>query len=79
MTEDGFPQFQTERFRYSFKVRQYPDDGFWIAMDPVDGHLKPLTKGFIGFDLAEDMTLERAREIANFMNDNLKKVSYTGD
>jgi hypothetical protein len=77
MTEDGFPKFQTERFHYYFKVRRYPEGGFWIAMDPVEGHLKPLTKGFLGFDLPEGIALERANEIADFMNYNLKKVTYT--
>jgi hypothetical protein len=77
MTEDGFPKFQTEKFYYYFNVRQYPEGGFWIEMEPVEEDLKPLTKGFLGFDLPESITLERANEIAHFMNDSLKKVTYT--
>jgi hypothetical protein len=41
------------------------------------GNLEILEDGFLGFDLPDGTTYERAREIARFMNDNLTAMTFT--
>jgi len=67
----------TERARYLFSVKEFPDGQPWIYMEPFEGGLSPLEHGFIGFDLAAGTTLKQAEEIASILNSKLLRVSYT--
>ena len=67
----------TERARYIFNVKEFPDGQPWICMEPFDSVLTPLKSGFIGFDLADGTTLKQAEEIAAYLDSKLIRVSYT--
>jgi hypothetical protein len=67
----------TERARYIFEVKEYDGGQPWIIMNPLSGEVPPLTKGFIGFDLAQGTTYEKAREIADLLNREIIHVAYT--
>ena len=65
----------TERGEYTFRVKDFENGRFWIAAEPLKG-LKRIN-GLLSFDLVEGMTLEKAREIAKLMNDNIRSISLT--
>jgi hypothetical protein len=67
----------TQRATYNFTVKVYPSGQLYIACDPLDGNLAIAADGVFGFDLAEGMTIERATEIAKFLNENLRCMTYT--
>ena len=67
----------TERATYNFSVRVYPSGRLYIACDPINGDLAVAGDGVFGFDLAESITTERATEIATFLNENLRCMTYT--
>jgi hypothetical protein len=68
----------TERARYIFNVKYYPEGQPWICMEPLDSSISPLKEGFIGFDLADGTTQEQAIEIAAYLDSKLLRVTYTG-
>jgi hypothetical protein len=43
----------------------------------VDEDLIVLGNGFLGFDLPNGTTIEKAKEIAEFLEENIANVSYT--
>jgi hypothetical protein len=67
----------TERATYNFTVKVYPSGRLYIACDPLDGNLAIAGDGVFGFDLPEGITTERATEIAKFLNENLRCMTYT--
>ncbi len=67
----------TERARYVFSAKAGADGNPWIALEPRNKHLSILQKGFLGFDLPPGTTPQRAREIEQFLNDNLTFLTYT--
>ena len=67
----------TERVRMSFKVKEFPGGQPWICLKPVKEDLIVLGNGFLGFDLPAETTIEKAKEIAEFLEENIANVSYT--
>ena len=67
----------TERVRMSFKVKEFTDGQPWIFLEPVDEDLIVLGNGFLRFDLPNGTTIEKAKEIAEFLEENIANVSYT--
>lgn len=69
---------ETERATFVFTVKEYHEGTPWIAFELLRGpELSILANGFLGFDLLEGTTLEQAKEIASFLNENIREVSYT--
>ena len=67
----------TERIRMSFKVKEIPGGQPWICLEPIKEDLIVLGNGFLGFDLPAGNTIEKAKEIALFLEENIATVSYT--
>jgi hypothetical protein len=67
----------TERTPVIFRVKQSVNGDFWICLEPFEGNLKILGNGFLGFDLPEGTTINKAEEIAAFLQENIGSVSYT--
>jgi hypothetical protein len=75
---------ETYRARYVFKVKESsrqtrakPAQPFLVA-EPFSGTLPIFENGgFIGFDLPEGTSYQRAQEIATFLNGNLTEMTYT--
>jgi hypothetical protein len=67
----------TERVRMSFKVKEFPGGEPWICLEPVREDLIALRNGFLGFDLPTGTTIQKAKEIAEFLEENIANVSYT--
>ena len=67
----------TERVRMSFKVKEFPSGEPWICLEPVKEDLIVLGNGFLGFDLAAGTKIEKAKEIAEFLEENIATISYT--
>jgi hypothetical protein len=67
----------TERVRMSFKVKEFPNGQPWICLEPVQEDLIVLANGFLGFDLPPGTTIEKAKKIAEFLEENIANVSYT--
>ena len=67
----------TERVRMLFRVKEFASGDFWICLEPLEEELKILGKGFLGFDLPEGTTINKAEEIAAFLQENISSVSYT--
>ena len=67
----------TERVRMLFRVKELASGDFWICLEPLEQDLKVLGKGFLGFDLPEGTTVNKAEEIAVFLQENISSVSYT--
>ena len=47
------------------------------AWNPVQEDLIVLANGFLGFDLPPGTTIEKAKKIAGFLEENIANVSYT--
>jgi hypothetical protein len=67
----------TERTRVVFRVKKSVSGDFWICLEPLERNLKVLGNGFLGFDLPEGTTINKAEEIAAFLQENISSVSYT--
>jgi hypothetical protein len=67
----------TERARMVFRVKEFASGDFWICLEPLEEDLKVLGKGFLGFELQEGTTVNKAEEIAAFLQENISSVSYT--
>jgi hypothetical protein len=67
----------TERVRMNFKVKEFPDGQPWICLEPVQEDLIVLANGFLGFDLPRGTTIEKAKKIAEFLEENIANVSCT--
>lgn len=69
---------KTDRVVYRFTVREYGDGTPWIGLETHDGkELRGLGDGFLGFDLPDGTTYERAKAIAEWLKENIKAVSHT--
>jgi hypothetical protein len=55
---------------FLFAVRRREDDTPWIALRGIGA------KGEIGFDLYQGTSLEEAKQLARFLNSNIKSVNY---
>ncbi len=67
----------TERTRVVFRVKKSVSGDFWICLEPFERNLKVLGNGFLSFDLPEGTTINKAEEIAAFLQENISSVSYT--
>lgn len=67
----------TERAQYSFTVKEFADGTPWIAFEPLYQDIRNLPEGILGFDLPEGTSIEKAEEIASYLDANIDKVSFT--
>lgn len=68
----------THRAKVKFYVKEYGEGQPWIVVEPDDGKNLPFVgDGFLGIDLPEGTSYERAREIAKFLNKNIAAISHT--
>lgn len=61
-----------------FVVRLREDGAHWVALQPKHASFEEM-KGEIGLDLYRGTTLEEAKQLARFLNSNIKSVSYVCD
>jgi hypothetical protein len=67
----------TQRAKFYFKPSRYPSGEYWIVLEAFHEDLDVLAAGFLGFDLPEGTTANQAEEIATYLNENIRAVSYT--
>ena len=71
---------KSETAKYVFTVKEYvsdPHDPF-IACEPSGGGLSILGKNaFLSLCLKSAISIEKAQDIANYLNDNIEGVSVT--
>jgi hypothetical protein len=67
----------TERVHMNLKVKEFPGGQPWICLKPVKEDLIVLGNGFLGFDLPAGTTVEKTKEIAEFLEENIAIVTYT--
>ncbi len=60
---------------YLFAVRLREDGAPWVALQPKHEGIEDL-KGSIGLDLYRGTSLEEAKQLARFLNSNIKAISY---
>jgi hypothetical protein len=71
-------QAETSRGEYRFIVKEYGDGTPWIMLELYrEPGLPILEDGFLGFDLPPGTDIRRAREIADFLEENLTTLSHT--
>jgi hypothetical protein len=63
-----------KRAHFIFKVKNPEMDYFFIALEQAEG--KQVFEGLVTLDLPEGVTESRAREIAEFLQDNLPSVGF---
>jgi len=61
---------------YLFVVRIREDGSPWVALQPKQEGLDDL-KGEIGLELYRGTSLEDAKQLARFLNSNIKAVIYS--
>ncbi len=66
----------TKRAKPIFTVKQYPSHQPWICIEYLQRE-EGMPKELFGFDIAEGTPFEKAKEIAEFMNDNLQHFTVT--
>lgn len=70
----------TDSAQVVFKATQYGDKEHtpWIVTEPRMERLKILgNAGFIGFDLRPGTTFEKARQIAEYLNEHIAAINCT--
>jgi hypothetical protein len=68
----------TARTTCTFALKRGPEvENLFIAIEPYDESLGILVAGLLCFGLPKDVTEEKAKEIEDFLNDNLTSISYT--
>ena len=65
----------TKRAEYKFTVKEFEEGTPWIALEPLRNNIFP--NGLLGFDLPKNINLEKAKDIADYLNKNLKQLSFT--
>ncbi|HUK08505.1 MAG TPA: hypothetical protein VLX09_11600 [Stellaceae bacterium] len=66
-----------ERAKIRFSVKETADGVLWICAEPLDKELPILRGGNLGFDLRPGATIEQASEIARFMDQNIRRLTYS--
>ena len=56
----------------------HDQDDFWIIAEPRSSDIKILKHGLLGFNLTPDIDPARAKEVADFFNENVVAISYAG-
>lgn len=67
----------TERKEYTFRVKEYDFNHYYILPEPMSGDLSIMQNGFLFFDLPENTTKEKAYEIAQYLGKNILELGYT--
>ena len=67
-----------ESAEFLFVVRLRGDGAPWVALQPKHEGFVTL-KGEIGLDLYRGTSLEEAKQLARFLNSNIKSVRYQGE
>jgi len=62
---------------FLFVVRTHEDGTPWVALQPKQEGLADL-RGEIGLDLYRGTSLGEAKQLARFLNSNIKAISYEG-
>lgn len=68
---------KTERARYRFVVKEYSDGTPWIALEPLKGSIGFPGDWFLGFDLPKGSSLNKAEEVADYLDNNLADLTIT--
>ena len=63
-----------EKVRVVFRVQEVSGGEPWIRLEPLDKNLKNLGIGFLGFELSEGTTINKAEEIAAFLQENINSI-----
>jgi hypothetical protein len=63
-----------EKVRVVFRVQEVSGGEPWIRLEPLDKNLKNLGIGFLGFELPEGTTINKAEEIAAFLQENINSI-----
>ena len=67
----------TERADFLFAVKEHADGTPFIMLEPRSGGLKALANSFISLELAEGVSMEQAKALAQHLNDRVEQVSHT--
>ena len=71
----------TDRSRYRFKVSEggTSEDTWYafISCEPMGPGIDLFRDGLLSFDLPRGTSIERAEEIAMFLNKNIAEIAYT--
>ena len=74
-------QSSTDRSKYTFKVSEGGvDEKSWIAFiscEPIGPGVDLFRDGLLSFDLPPGTNMERARDIAQFLNENISGIAFT--
>ncbi len=66
-----------ESAEFLFVVRLREDGAPWVVLQPKHEGFAIL-KGELGLDLYRGTSLEEAKQLARFLNSNIKSVNYRG-
>lgn len=67
----------TKRAKHAFTVKEFNDGTPWIALEPLNESIDLPNDGFLGFDLPKGTNINKAKEIAKYMNENLAELALT--
>ncbi|MFA6173808.1 MAG: hypothetical protein WC701_08980 [Kiritimatiellales bacterium] len=68
----------TERTKCSFTVKRgVNDDDFFLVIEPNDASIKILANELISFDFRKKVNARNAKEIENFLNENISHIAFT--
>lgn len=74
----------TERSRFKFTIKEgspsrsgADDAPVWLMAEPDEPGLSILEDGVLGFDLPPGTKMDKAKEIAKFLNANIHGLSFT--
>ena len=67
----------TQRAKFYFKARRNSSGDYEILLEAFHEDLDVLAGGLLTFDLPEGATINQAEEIAAYLNENIRAVSYS--
>ena len=67
----------TQRAKFYYKPRRNPSGDYEILLEAFHEDLDVLAGGFLAFVLSEGATVNQAEEIAAYLNENIRAVSYS--
>lgn len=68
---------KTERAKYVFIVKEFSDGTPWIVLEPLRKSISLPGDGFLGFDLPKGTDINKAKDIAKYLSENLSDLSLT--
>ena len=66
----------SQMLRFNFKVMSESGKN-WIVLEPVEERSNVLARVSLSLNLPEGATSNQAEEIAAYLNENIKSVTYT--